>query len=177
MIRNTLRLVVFAVLMVGGSAAADNPDCETFLAEQPDQMVTNVHVVYTWDPACGPDPELGPLERDGEVIDVSFDQTLDVDPHVHDTWDNGVMPEVHSYDLTVTPDGEDPYVLHDALLVAGTAPTEDAGTDSDADSDSDGDADDNDGGGGGDGGCSHVPGPVPRSSGGWMIPLILALLS
>lgn len=159
------------------SLAADHPECETYAATQPDAMVTNVLLVYSWDPTCGPDPVLGPLERDGDAIELDWEHDTGVDPHEHTAWDHALDPGVHSYDLTVTPDGEDSYVLHDALAVTGTAPTSDAGpdsgSDSDVDSDSDADTDDDgdSGASGSDGGC----GVAPRSA-RWNASLLVALI-
>ena len=169
-------------LVASGLALADNPDCETFVLEQPDAMITNVQILYTWDESCGPDPELGPLERDGDPISVTWDHNLETSPHEHEAWDNGIQPGVHTYDLTVTVDGQEPYVLDDSLLVSGTAPAQDASPDSggdadgDADADSDGDSDDDSsgGGGGGGGGCSVAPREAGRGS---LLLLMLALLS
>jgi hypothetical protein len=160
--RNGALALCAGLVLAGGIASADNPDCETFAAEQPDQMITNVLLVYTWDSSCGADPVLGPVGRDGEAIGVAWDQDLGVDPHEHTAWDNGLEPGVHSYDLTVTVDGQEPYVLDDSLLVAGTAPAQDAspdsGGDGDTDADSDGDSDeDDDGSSGGGGGCAVAP--------------------
>jgi hypothetical protein len=177
-----LLLIALSVVtsLICGSVAADHPECETWEATQPDSMVTNVLLIYTWEDTCPADPVLGPLERDGEVIDVTWNHDLDSNPHEHTAWDNGVEPAVHSYDLTVTPEGEDSYVLHDALLVTGTAPVGDAGPDSgpdadaDADGDADGDSDGDQGGGSSDGGCSLVPNA--RSSGISLLGAILALV-
>jgi hypothetical protein len=164
-----LSIIVFTCA-IGVTASADHPECETYAATQPDAMVTNVLVVYTWDPTCGADPDLGPLERDGDVIEVEWSHNTTADPHEHTVWDQGIDPGVHSYDLTVAPEGEDSYVLHDALAVTGTAPTSDAGPDSgsdadtDVDADSDADADEGGSSGGDSGGCV-ASGPVsPRVS-------------
>jgi len=59
-----IAFVIAFVFAIGSTASADHPECETYAATQPDAMVTDVLVVYTWDTTCGPDPELGPLERD-----------------------------------------------------------------------------------------------------------------
>jgi len=162
--RSRAPLALAAVVVVASSTAmADHPECETYAATQPDAMVTNVLVTYTWDPTCGTDPELGPLERDGDPIAVDWSHDTGQSPHEHSAWDLGTTPGVHSYDLTVAPEAEDAYVLHDALAVTGTAPTSDAGpdsgsdADSDIDADSDGDADEDEGSSGGGGGCSVLP--------------------
>ncbi len=129
-----------AVLAAAFSSSADHPECESFEAVQPDQMTPDVQVVYRWsaDAGCGEDPELGPLERDGDEISAEWSHDLEGDPHEHSAWDVGLQPGVHSYELTVTVQGEDPYVLDDSVLVAGTAPADtDTGSGGQEDTDSD----------------------------------------
>jgi hypothetical protein len=157
---------------------ADHPECETFDASA-EPGVPDVRLVYTWEASCGADPALGPVERDGDGIDLSWSHDTAASPHVHEAWDIGVPTGVRTYEVTVTPEGEAAYVLSDSLLVSGTSTTdtdpdtdEDTDTGTGADGDADTDSDDSPKVGGEDSsGCSATPrGP---SRGLWS--LLLAL--
>ncbi|MFO8074229.1 MAG: hypothetical protein R6V85_20395 [Polyangia bacterium] len=162
--RISLLACAAAVLVAAVSSSADHPECESFEAVQPDQITPDVWLVYRWsvDAGCGADPELGPLERDGAEVSAEWSHDLEGDPHEHSAWDVGLQPGVHSYELTVTLQGEDPYVLDDSVLVTGTAPADtDTGsggqedTDSDTGTGSGGGADEEkEGSTGGSSGCS-----------------------
>jgi hypothetical protein len=126
LMRSICYAIAFVVFVLQSQRLlADNPDCEKFEASQPDVMVTDVVLTYTWDAECGDDPELGPLSRDGEEISVEWSHDLDSEPHEHTASDPGVSPVVHQYTLVVTPPGEDGYELEDTVMVSGTEPTGD----------------------------------------------------
>ena len=163
------------VVLVGMAAAttvvtaglADHPDCESFEASQPQPGAPDVKLLYTWDPSCGADPALGPVKLDGDEIDLSWSHETAATPHEHEAWDEQVPTGVHTYKVTVTPEGETAYVLNDSLLVSGTSGTDtDPDTDEDTDTGTDGDTDtDSDDqpkvGGEDSSGCSATPrGPV-----------------
>lgn len=181
------RAIGMVVALVGIAAAvtfvtaglADHPECETFDATQPEYGAPEVKLRYTWDPTCGADPALGPLERDTVEIAVSWSHDTTSTPHAHEAWDTGMSTGVHTYRLTVTPDGESSYVLSDSLLVSGTSGTDtdpdtddedtDSGTDSGADTDSE---DGIDAGGSDSSGCSASPRGPSRGLGTRLLALI-----
>jgi hypothetical protein len=167
--------VVVTFVTVG---LADHPECETFDASQPQPGAPDVKLLYTWDPACGEDPALDPVEFDGDEIDIAWSHDTAATPHEHEAWDIGVPTGVHTYKLTVTPGGEDPYELGDSLLVSGTSSTDtDPDTDEDdTDTGSDGDADTDTGdapkvGGEDSSGCSANPLAPSRGLGALLLSL------
>lgn len=140
-------IVCAAVTTLAVAAASEHPECESFEATQPVSGTPEVLLVYTWDGACGPDPALGPVQRDDDPVELEWESDTSSSPHEHTALDTGLSTGVHSYDLTVTPEGEDAYVLADSVLVTGTSSSdtdpdtdsevEDAGADTDSAEDED----------------------------------------
>jgi hypothetical protein len=161
---------------------AQNPECETFDATQPQPGAPDVKLLYTWDPACQADPALGPVKRDNVAIELTWSHDTASTPHAHEAWDTVVPTGVHTYKLTVTPDGASSYELSKSLLVSGTSGTDtdpdtDPDTDEDTDTGTDGDADTDseDGpkvGGSDSSGCSAAPRGPFRGLGSRLLALI-----
>jgi hypothetical protein len=181
-----MRRSIGIVLALAGIAAAatfvtaglaDHPECETFDATQPQVGAPEVKLVYTWDGECGADPVLGPVKRDNVEIDVSWSHDTASTPHAHEAWDTGMSTGVHTYKLTVTPQGEESYVLSESLLVSGTSGADtDPDTDEDTDPGADGDVDTDTGdtqkvGGSDSSGCSATPRGPSRGLGALLLGL------
>lgn len=170
---------IAAAAAFASAGFAQNPDCESFDASQPQQGSPNVKLLYTWDPGCGADPDLGPLRRGGVELDVSWSHDTSAAPHEHETWDKQVPTGVHTYKLTLSPQDGGPYELSKSLLVSGTTAGDtdpdgdgdDADTDTGADDEEEGDDDGPKAGVADSGGCSANPGRPGRG----LIGLLLGL--